>query len=70
MSLNLILRLFVMKKKLDDQGCKGSPDMIIEIISRSTARRDKIEKFNVYEKAGIQEYWIVEPAEKIFYTTI
>jgi len=39
--------------------------MIIEIISRSTARRDKIEKFNVYDKAGVQEYWVVEPEEKI-----
>ena len=53
------------EEKLDDRGCKGSPDMVVEIISPSTARRDKIEKFNLYEEAGIQEYWIIEPEEKI-----
>ncbi|MEI3612184.1 Uma2 family endonuclease [Pseudogracilibacillus sp. SO30301A] len=53
------------EEKLDDRGCKGSPDMVVEIISPSTARKDKIEKFNLYEKTGVQEYWIVEPEEKI-----
>lgn len=53
------------EEKLEDRGCKGSPDMVVEIISPSTARRDKIEKFNLYEEAGIQEYWIIEPEEKI-----
>ena len=53
------------EEKLDDRGCMGSPDMIIEITSPSTARRDKIEKFNLYEEAGVQEYWIIEPEEKI-----
>lgn len=51
--------------KLDDAGCKGVPDMIVEIISPSTARRDKIVKFNKYEQAGVKEYWIIEPQEKI-----
>lgn len=53
------------KSKLDDAGCKGTPDMIIEIISPSTARRDKMLKFNKYELAGVKEYWIVEPQEKL-----
>ncbi|ASN06982.1 Uma2 family endonuclease [Virgibacillus necropolis] len=53
------------KTKLDDRGCKGSPDMVIEIISPSTARKDKIEKFNKYEQAGVKEFWIIEPQEKI-----
>ncbi len=53
------------KAKLDDRGCIGSPDMIIEIVSPATARKDKIEKFNKYEQAGVKEYWIVEPQEKI-----
>lgn len=50
---------------LDDAGCKGSPDMIIEIISPSTGRIDKLEKFNKYEQAGVREYWIVEPQQKL-----
>lgn len=53
------------KSILDDRGCMGSPDMIIEIVSPSTARKDKVEKFNKYELAGVKEYWIVEPLEKI-----
>lgn len=53
------------EEKLDDRGCKGSPDMVIEIVSSSTARKDKLEKFNQYEHAGVREYWIVEPQEKI-----
>ncbi len=37
----------------------------MEIISPSTARKDKIEKFNKYEQAGVKEFWLVEPQEKI-----
>jgi len=51
--------------KLDDEGCKGAPDLIVEIVSPTTGRRDKVEKFNLYEKSGVKEYWIVEPENKI-----
>ena len=51
--------------KLEDgKSCKGAPDMAVEIISESTARRDRITKLNLYSKAGIREYWIVDPIEK------
>ncbi|WP_026485629.1 Uma2 family endonuclease [Caldanaerobius polysaccharolyticus] len=53
------------KSKLDDEGCKGAPDLIVEIVSPSTARKDRVEKFNLYEKFGVREYWIVEPESKI-----
>ena len=51
-------------KKLDDIGCKGAPDMIIEILSPSTQRHDRLTKFNLYQRAGVREYWIVNPADK------
>ncbi|OHD11028.1 MAG: hypothetical protein A2Y41_02745 [Spirochaetes bacterium GWB1_36_13] len=51
--------------KLDDRGCAGSPDMIVEIISPSTASKDMKNKYNVYEKYGVREYWVVYPFEKI-----
>ncbi len=51
-------------KKLDDKGCKGAPDLIIEIISQSTAKKDLNEKFNLYERCGVKEYWVVFPWEK------
>ena len=47
--------------KLDDAGCKGVPEMVVEILSPSNARYDKVTKFNRYQKAGIIEYWIVDP---------
>jgi len=53
------------KSKLDNEGCKGAPDLIVEITSPSTARRDRVEKFNLYEKNGVKEYWIIEPDLKI-----
>ena len=51
-------------EKLDDKGCKGAPDLIIEILSPSTASKDMKEKFFLYEKHGVEEYWIVEPLDK------
>ena len=50
--------------KLDDAGCNGVPDMVVEILSPSTARYDKTLKFNTYLKAGIREYWIIDPKEE------
>ena len=53
------------KKKLDEKGCRGAPDIVVEIISPSTASKDMKEKLNLYEKHGVKEYWIVHPDEKI-----
>jgi len=50
--------------KLDKAGCKGVPDMVVEILSPSTARYDRNLKFHTYKKVGIKEYWIVDPETK------
>lgn len=50
--------------KLDAQGCLGPPDWIIEIASPSTAKKDRKDKFEVYEFSGVKEYWMVFPEEK------
>lgn len=52
------------KNKLDDRGCKGAPDMVIEILSPSTAAYDALTKLDKYQQAGVKEYWIVDPEEK------
>jgi len=49
------------KSKLDDRICEGAPDMVIEILSPSTARMDKRLKYKKYQSAGVKEYWIVDP---------
>jgi len=49
------------KKKLLEKGYKGSPDLIIEIISQSTKNRDYIQKLELYGRYGVKEYWIVNP---------
>jgi len=47
------------RNKLDARGCKGAPDLIIEIISPATAKKDMQEKFSLYECSGVKEYWLV-----------
>ncbi|RMG66419.1 MAG: Uma2 family endonuclease [Bacteroidetes bacterium] len=50
--------------KLDRRGCQGPPDWVIEILSPSTAHKDLHEKFDLYQNAGVPEYWVVFPFER------
>ena len=50
------------RRKLDDAGCRGAPDLIVEILSPGTAHKDLKVKFDRYERAGVKEYWIVDPS--------
>lgn len=52
------------QNKLTDRGCTGAPDWIIEIVSPSNSSHDYIIKLNLYAKAGVREYWIVDPDKK------
>ena len=47
--------------KLDDKGCHGAPDWIIEIVSPGNPGHDYIRKLNLYANSGVREYWIVDP---------
>lgn len=53
------------KSRLKGTGYYGVPSLVIEIISPATLRNDRIFKFNVYERVGVKEYWIVEPDTKL-----
>ena len=50
--------------KIDARGCIDAPDWIIEILSPFTSVKDLNEKFDVYEEAGVKEYWVVHPQEQ------
>ena len=57
-------------KLSDGKNCKGAPDFIIEILSPSTARHDRLLKLNLYQDAGVQEYWIVDPDTRLTETYV
>ena len=50
--------------RLDDRGCNGAPDLVIEIVSPSSRRMDYSTKNTLYSEAGVREYWIVDPAKE------
>ncbi len=52
------------KNKIDDKGIKGAPDLVIEILSPSTQGHDCFIKLNLYQQAGVREYWIADPETK------
>jgi Uma2 family endonuclease len=52
--------------KLDDRGCIGAPDIIIEILSPGNNKKELRNKYEVYQEAGVKEYWIIHPSERTF----
>ena len=59
--------LFVVcdQDKLDDKGGRGAPELVVEILSPSSGRHDRVRKLNLYERHGVKEYWIVDPAGEV-----
>src|SRR5262249_12385845 len=51
-------------KSVENKYLKGAPDLVVEIFSPGTVRRDKKDKFRLYEKHGVREYWMLDPDEK------
>ena len=52
------------ESKLDEAGCIGAPDLVVEILSPSTRKHDTIRKFNAYRKNGVREFWVIDPEEQ------
>ena len=50
--------------KLDKKGCNGAPDLAVEVLSPSSTKHDRVLKFHAYQRAGVREYWIVDPDSK------
>lgn len=53
------------QSKLDEKGCHGAPDWIIEIVSQSSKPRDYMTKLFKYRTAAVREYWIVDPEKRM-----
>lgn len=47
--------------KLDEQGCNGAPDLVVEILSPGNSQKEMKHKFDLYQYAKIREYWVVDP---------
>ncbi len=54
--------------KLDEEGCHGAPDWVIEVVSESSRASDYGQKLGIYINAGVREYWIVDPEKKLIVT--
>ncbi len=52
-------------RKIDERSCNGSPDLIIEIVSPNSIKRDVQDKLDIYQEVGVKEYWIAYPLEKM-----
>jgi Uma2 family endonuclease len=51
-------------KKLGEEGCRGAPDLVVEILSPSNTAIEMERKLLLYKEAGVKEYWIVDPKDK------
>ena len=58
------------ENKIDEKGCKGAPDLIIEVLSPSSSTRDMKDKRQLYQQAGVPEYWVVDPFDGIVHVFI
>ncbi|MBO0939042.1 Uma2 family endonuclease [Fibrella sp. HMF5335] len=56
--------------KLDEQGCNGAPDIVVEVLSPGNTKREMNQKFDLYQEAGVQEYWLVEPADEVVFVYV
>lgn len=53
------------RKKLDDRGCHGAPDLIVEVLSPGTRQHDQVRKMNLYWRHGVREYWLADPEIRV-----
>ena len=52
------------KKKMSTEGCRGAPDLVVEILSPSNTAMEMGKKFDLYRQAGVREYWLIDPESK------
>ncbi len=58
------------KNKIDEKGCIGAPDLIVEILSPGNTKKEMNEKYDLYEDAGVREYWLVDPVNCVVFVYV
>jgi len=58
------LVVFCDRSKLTERGARGAPDLVVEILSPSTSKKDQHEKLDLYRRSGVREYWIFDPGNR------
>lgn len=60
------------ESKLDEAGCIGAPDLVVEILSPGNNRKELKVKYEIYEESGVKEYWVIHPSEQtlLIYTLV
>jgi Uma2 family endonuclease len=58
------ISVFCDKSRITDRGARSAPDLVVEILSPSTQKKDLNEKFRLYERHGVKEYWVVDPGNR------
>jgi Uma2 family endonuclease len=58
------------KSKIDEKGCIGAPDLIVEILSPGNSKKEMKIKYALYEESGVREYWVVYPSEQSLFQFI
>lgn len=54
-------------RKIDERGCIGAPDIVVEILSPGNSKKELKYKYEVYEEFGVREYWVFQPEGKLFF---
>jgi Uma2 family endonuclease len=56
--------------KITKRGCTGAPDLVVEVVSKASIQKDIHEKYSLYERCGIKEYWLILPSERSLITFV
>ena len=57
-------------EKIDSKGCVGAPDLVVEILSPGSSKKEMKSKFALYQEEGVREYWIVDPERELVFVYV
>jgi len=57
-------------EKIDNKGCVGAPDLVVEILSPGNSKKEMKSKFALYQEEGVREYWVVDPERELVFVYV